>query len=301
MTAVLYDVPGPRARRRVFIGSVIGGLVLLGIAAAVIAKLAAEGQFSEAYWRPFTEPGIQKAILRGLGATLRAAVFAIILALIFGVIFCGARLSNRAVIRIPAVAVIEFFRAVPLLLLILFLYLGFGSEFGKLGNQLDDVLPASVASFLGTDQLAVLAPLVLALMLYNGSVLAEVFRAGILAIPRGQSEAAYAIGLRKSQVMRIILVPQAVKIMLPAIVSQCVVALKDTSLGFIIAYRELIRVGQGIYNANFNIIPTALVIAVIYISLNMAVSALATYLEQRQARRYGRRAVEQVEAAVDVH
>ena len=82
-----------------------------------------------------------------------------------------------------------------------------------------------------------------ALTLYNGAVLAEVFRAGINAVPKGQSEAAYAIGMRKSQVMNIILLPQAVKIMIPAIISQCVVALKDTSLGYLIAAPGLTRVG----------------------------------------------------------
>lgn len=287
MSVVLYDVPGPRARRRALIGSIIGTLVVGGIGAAVVWKLAAEGQFESDLWEPFTDSGYQEALLRGLEATVRAAVFAIILALVFGMVFALARLSERPYVRIPAVTVIEFFRSVPVLLMILFLYLGFADTFDEIGENLEDTLPGWLAEFLDVEQFSTMGPLVIALMLYNGSVLAEVFRAGILAVPKGQAEAAYALGLRKSQVMWLILVPQAVRIMLPAIVSQVVVALKDTALGFIIGYQELVRTGRLIYDQNFNIIPTAIVIAVIFIILNMSLSRFAVWLEKRQRRKFG--------------
>ena len=104
---------------------------------------------------------------------------------------------------------VEFFRAVPVLLLMVFIWYLIG-------------INRDGASFWAV---------VIALTLYNGAVLAEVLRAGVNAVPKGQREAAYAIGMRKSQVMNIVLLPQAVKIMLPAIISQCIVALKDTALG----------------------------------------------------------------------
>src|SRR5262249_44794372 len=157
-----------------------------------------------------------------------------------GMLLCAARLSDHAFVRIPGGVIIEFFRACPLLLLILFFYLAFGKELGTLW------------------------PLVLGLMVYNGAVLAETFRAGINAVPRGEVEAGYSIGLGKSQVTRSILLPQAIRAMLPAIISQCVVALKDTSLGFIISYEELVRRGKGIYESYYNIIPTALVLAAMF-------------------------------------
>lgn len=301
MSAVLYDVPGPRSRQRQRIGGVLGSAAVLAVVALVGWKLAAEGQFAGDLWAPFADPAYQLALLRGLGATVRAAVMAIILALLFGAVFAVARLSSRVWIRVPATVVIEFFRAIPVLMLIFFLFLGFGDSFGALGDAIDEVLPSTVSGILGMDDFDILGPLVVALTLYNGSVLAEVFRAGIHAVPRGQSEAAYAVGLRKNQVMRLILVPQAVRIMLPAIVSQCVVALKDTSLGFVIAYFELVQTGKGIFGANFNIIPTMIVVAAIYITMNMLVSWLAVWLEQRQSRRYGRQAVTAAEQAVDVH
>jgi len=116
-------------------------------------------------------------------------------------------------------------------------------------------------------------------------VLAEVFRAGINAVPRGQSEAAYSIGMRKSQVMSSVLLPQAVAIMLPAIVSQLVVVLKDTSLGFIIAYGDLVFEANGIAEfVNHAIVPLALA-ALIFIAINYSLSRLAIWLEARFARR----------------
>jgi glutamate transport system permease protein len=122
---------------------------------------------------------------------------------------------------------------------------------------------------------------VIALTLYNGSVLAEVFRAGILAVPRGQAEAAYAIGLRKSQVMNSILLPQGVKIMLPAIISQCVVALKDTSLGYAILAPGLTAVGKSIFQQFSNQLQTAIVVASIYIAANLVLTAIATWVQRR--------------------
>jgi glutamate transport system permease protein len=258
--SVLYDLPGPRSVRR---HRAAGGIGLAGIAVVlglVAVKLAQEGQFDASTWRFLTVPGTYRALLDGLLSTLRVAVVAIALALAFGALFAVGRLSDRAVARWPAVAVIEFFRAVPLLLLILFIFLGFSEQLGRFWS------------------------LTLALMLYNGSVLAEIFRAGILSLPRGQSEAAYAIGLRKAQVMRSVLVPQAVRVMLPAIISQSVVALKDTALGLIIAYEELARVGRQLYVFYNNPLAVGVTIAAIYIVINYTLSRLAVALEARQRR-----------------
>jgi glutamate transport system permease protein len=276
VSAVLYDAPGPRNRRRVLVGSIVGGIVVLGVAVVAILRLADQGVFASRQWDPFTDPGVQRFLAQAVWSTVKAAFVAIVLALVFGVIFAAGRLSERLWLRVPAVVVIEFFRAVPLLLLILFLFLGFGDQLSGLGTMVGAQVPNAFGA------------LVVGLMLYNGSVLAETFRAGIAAVPRGQSEAAYSMGLRKSQVMRLILVPQAVRIMLPAIVSQCVVALKDTALGFVIGYEELLRQGKIIYNTYGNIVPTAIVIATIYILINLALSMLASWLERRTRQRGGR-------------
>ncbi|GAA0634834.1 amino acid ABC transporter permease [Sporichthya brevicatena] len=299
MSLVLFDVPGPRARRRARIFSALAIVVFAALVGWVIWRLDQRDQFDSTLWEPFTDRGIQKAIARGLGATIRAALFAIVLALILGILLAAGRLSTRRWLRWPCVAFVEFFRATPVVILILFLFIAFSGDFEPIGDDLSDALPERVAAILGTDQLGTLAPLVIALMLYNGAVLAEVFRAGILAVPKGQREAAAAVGLTERQIMSQVLLPQATRIMLPSIVSQAVVALKDTSLGFIIAYPELVRVGRNIYDTRYNIIPTVIVITIIYVALNMAVDGFARWLERRQARRYSRAAVSQAAAVTD--
>ena len=275
MTAVLFDVPGPRARRRHRIGTVVAGLALAALAGWVLWVLWDKEQITPEQWEPFLEPNIVELLYEGLIDTLTAAAVAIALAVAFGALFAAGRLSDHAAVRWPSIVVIEFFRAVPLLLLIFFLFLGFGGPLGTFWA------------------------LVLGLMLYNGSVLAEIFRAGILSVPRGQSEAGYAIGMRKSQVMRLILAPQAVRSMLPAIISQCVVALKDTALGFIIGAPGIVRDAERIYIAPQynNPLAVGILLAAIFIIINYSLSRLATYLESRM-RREGR-AVIGTEAAAE--
>lgn len=258
--SVLYDVPGPKAARRHRVAGGIGALGLAVVLALVGFKLAEEGQFEARTWEFLTVSGTYEALLEGLISTLRVAVVAIGLSLAFGAVFASARLSELAILRWPAIAVIEFFRAVPLLLLILFVFFGFGNDIGRFWS------------------------LALALMLYNGSVLAEIFRAGIQSVPRGQTEAAYSIGMSKSQAMRLVLAPQAVRIMLPAIIGQSVVALKDSALGLVIAYEELARIGQRLYVFYNNPLAVGVTIAAIYIVINYTLSRIAVALEARQRR-----------------
>jgi len=266
VTSVLYDVPGPRARLRNRLLSVVFTLVILGLLAYIARRFEATGQFDGLKWRQLTLPSIQRELLTGLRATLKAAALATVLALLFGAVFAGARLSDHRLLRWPASAVVELFRAIPLLILIFFWY----------------YVPVQYGHALPT-----LWALVLGLTLYNGSVLAEIFRAGIQAVAKGQSEAAYALGMRKGQVMASILMPQAVRSMLPTIVSQLVVLLKDTALGFIITYPELLSVGKqigGRLTYGFPYLPTYLVVAAIYIAINGLLSITANGLERRTRR-----------------
>jgi glutamate transport system permease protein len=280
MTIPLYDAPGPRARRRILIGSLISAVALAALVAVILQRLSDTGQFREIFWEPFTRASVQRILLRGLGATLRASAVSLVLAILLGLILAVGRLSQRRLLNQASGVVVEFFRALPLVLLIFFAFLG---------------LPR-----LGID-ITAFGALVIGLTLYNGSVLAEIFRAGINAVPKGQTEAAYSIGLRKGAVTRLILVPQGARIMLPAIVSQMVVLLKDSALGFIVAYPELLRSGRRIYTNIGNIIPTAIVIAAIYITINLALTGVATYLERRQRAGGGGRGTQvPVEIGVDV-
>ncbi|NBE92011.1 amino acid ABC transporter permease [Nonomuraea sp. KC401] len=266
-TSVLFDAPGRRGRLRNHALTVVSLIAVAAVVYGVYRGFDAKGQWEGKIWEPFLQwETWEFYIIPGLIGTLRAAAVAAVLALAFGAIFGLARLSDHAWIRVPAGAVVEVFRAIPLLLLIFFIF------------YLAPVL-------MGGGDYAFMA-VVVGLMLYNGSVLAEVVRAGVQAVPKGQSEAAYAVGMRKNQVMRLVLLPQAVTAMMPAIVSQLVVLLKDTALGYIIAYVDLLNTGFKILPARFfgSLIPAAIVIGIIYVALNMALSSLATWLEGRSRR-----------------
>ncbi len=267
-TSVLFDVPGPRGRRRNRLIGLATVVVLGALVAYVIYRFAVTGQFSAQKWSIFQYVAIQRLLLEGLVNTLKAAALATVLALVFGAVFAAGRLSDHAWVRGPAGLVVELFRAIPLLVLIFFFYYGSRPLFGV--------------------ALSPMWALVGGLTLYNGSVLAEVFRAGVLAVPRGQSEAAYALGLRKTQVMTLILLPQAVRSMLPSIVSQLVVLLKDTALGFIITYEELLFVAKQLgtqvqFGSPF--IPAAIVVTVIYVGICMALSRFAGYLARHRPKK----------------
>ena len=263
---MLYDHPGPRAKTRNAVLTAVFGVALLGLLYWIYRKFDEKGQWAAALWEPFTESSTwTDFILPGLWNTLSAAAVAMVLSLVFGLIFSIGRLSDKWWLRIPAGMVVEFFRAVPLLLLMFFIFFG--------------------VPFLTQRPMSVFWAVVIGLTLYNGSVLAEAFRAGIRSVPRGQSEAGYAMGMRKSQVMQHILVPQAARAMLPVIVSQLVVLVKDTALGYIVGYTELLQSGVNNLAANYgNVVAAAIVIGAIFIVVNSALTATAGWLERRTRR-----------------
>jgi glutamate transport system permease protein len=267
--AVLYDVQGPKARRRVLITSLVGAALLLVLLAVAAQRLATNGQFEYEKYEPFfTEPVLyEQLLLVGLKNTLIAAAYALVLALLLGTLLAFGRLSHRAFVRIPATLVVEVFRGLPLLLLILGLFLGFPAVTGT--------------------RLSALWALVIGLTLYNGAVIAEIIRAGVLSVPKGQSEAALATGLGRGQTLRLILLPQAVRTMLPALISQLVVLLKDTSLGFVIGYLEILRISGRLVQTLDNPIQMGLFVAMVYIIINGLLSLLARYVESRQRRTVG--------------
>ncbi|MEV0768379.1 amino acid ABC transporter permease [Nocardia salmonicida] len=262
--SVLFDAPGPRARLRHNLYSVLVVVVLVGAGWWLYDAFADKGQFTAAKWKPFLESEIWETyLLPGLEGTLTAAAISIVGSVFFGMIFGILRLSDHAWVRWVAGTIVELARAIPVLILMIFLFAVFGDY---------DLFPS--------DQLA-LAAVVIALTIYNSAVIAEIVRAGIKSLPKGQTEAAVALGLRKNQLMRLILLPQAITVMLPALVSQMVVVLKDTALGYQITYVELVRSGQQEGASMQNTIPALIVVALIMISLNMALSFLATTLEKR--------------------
>jgi glutamate transport system permease protein len=266
-TSILFDIPGPRARRRNLLIGVAGSAVILAALFYVLYRFNETGQFSAQKWEIFEYKQPQVTIFKGFLNTLKAAGIAAVLALALGISLAAARISDRAWLRVPSFWFVETFRAVPLILLMFLFYYGTPS----LGLRVSP-----------------LWAVVLGLTLYNGSVFAELFRAGIASVPRGQSEAAYALGLRKTQVMTSVLVPQAIRAMLPAIISQLVVLLKDTALGFLVTYDELLKQLKQLATAQqfeFPLIPLVIVGGAIYVTTCLLLSWFATWLERRLSRR----------------
>jgi glutamate transport system permease protein len=233
----------------------------------IYSQLQTKGQLQAEKWQPFLTSNLWvNFILPGVQGTLTAAAISIVLAGVLGVLLGVGRLSHTVPIRWVCSVVVEFFRAVPVLVMMIFAYFLYAAY---------DVFPSKHLA---------LAGVVTGLTLYNGAVIAEIVRAGVNALPRGQSEAAYAVGLTWGQTMRSILLPQAITSMLPVLISQLVVVLKDTAIGFIITFVEMVRQGTQIGATYGNYIPALMVIAVLMITVNFALSELAIWLEGRLRR-----------------
>jgi glutamate transport system permease protein len=275
---VLYDAPGPRARIRNRVLAAIGAVLVIGAILLILRAMAATNQLTAAMWLPFVDPESWTAyLIPGLIGTLIAAAISVVLAIIFGVLLGMGRLSQLKVLRIVCGAFVEFFRAVPVLIMMLFAY-----YFGLFVLQISgDALP--------------LFGVVVGLTFYNSCVIAELVRSGVHSLPKGQREAGWAIGLTPTQTLTSVLLPQAITAMLPSIISQLVVILKDSALGYNIAYLELLRQGQNLATFKGNLIPTLIVLALIYIAINYGLTKIASGVERRL--REGKRRITPVASA----
>lgn len=272
--SVLFDAPGPKSRVRHAIIAVVGGVIIAALLFFVIRGMAQTGQLEAAKWTPFLDPESWTSyLLPGLRGTLQAAAASVVLALVFGIAFGMGRLSHLAPIRILCGVYVEFFRAVPVLMMMFFAYF-FGLFILKISG---DGLP-----FFGV---------LVGLTFYNSSVIAELVRSGVGSLPKGQREAGWAIGMTQNQTLFSILLPQAITAMLPSIISQLVVVLKDSALGYNIVYLELLREGGNLATFRGNLIPTLIVLAVMYIVMNYALTRVASAVEQRLRRARGSAAV----------
>ena len=270
-STVLFDTPGPKARRRSLIFSIISLVIVAGIVLWAILTLAAPGQssgitlpgsFDPSRWDIFTDPRVWRDIGLGALATLKAAAVAAVLALAIGIAFSILRTSASAWMRIAATVVLEFFRGMPVLLLMLFILLA--SSFGAFWA------------------------VVLGLAAYNGAIIGEILRAGIASLPRGQREAGLSLGLTRLQTKSFIEYPRAFRQMLPVIVAQLVVLLKDTSLGYIVGYNELIRTtmnNMSSFYGNRYLLSLFIVTLVTYLAINLSLSAVARRLARRREAR----------------
>ncbi|WP_010204228.1 amino acid ABC transporter permease [Salinibacterium sp. PAMC 21357] len=264
VASYLYEVPGPRGRRRIIIGSIISALIIAGVIGAGLWQFGSRGQLDADKWTPFLDLAIWKYLGVGLLGTLQAAAIVAILGASFGTLLALGRVSKVRWLSWLCAGYIEIARTVPVLLLIYLMLFG---------------LPQLGINF------PVLWKLAIPLTLANAAVFAEIVRAGILSLPRGQAEAAFSLGLRSSQVMRLVVLPQAVRNVTPSLITQLVSLMKDTSLGFIVAFTELLYRGQVLSSFNHLLIQTYLVVTIIYLLVNGSLSGLASRLQKKPGRR----------------
>lgn len=272
---VLYDLPGPRAKRRQTILAIIVGLAALAVIALVLMRLNAQGQFSGDLWAPLVNPSnedfaaVWGLIADGFVNTMKAAVLAIGFSLAVGTVIGVSRLMLGKYGRIPIVGFIELFRGLPVVISIYF------------ASRVLPDLGLNLSGWPGGEGLWFV---VIGLTVYNSVILAEILRSGVNALPKGQREAASAIGLSNLATMRLILLPQAVRIMLPALISQLVVILKDTSLAAVLGvYPELLNSAKYIYLNLDNPIQALFVVGTIFVAINFGLSKLATFVEDRMS------------------
>ena len=283
MSSVLFDAPGPRARRNSYLWSAVAVVAIAGVLYLGARRLADNGQFESELWAPLFDPrhedfpAVWRVVREGFLHNLEAAFLAMLFSLTIGTLLAVTRVTAAARVRWLVVGFIELFRGIPVVIAIFFA---------------SRVLPE-----FGVD-LPTLWYLVIGLTAYNSVVIAEIIRAGLNAVPHGQAEAAEAVGLTRGQALRIVLLPQAVRIMLPALISQLVVVLKDTALGFIIAFEDLLRNSGFIGQELDNPLQAYLLAAIIFIAVNIALSRLAVYLEARLSRG-SRRAAQVTEMTTD--
>lgn len=274
--AVLYDVPGPVARRNTAIGTAVTGLVLVGVAVLVVIGLGANGQLDGAKWGPLFNPGnryflaVWRALGVGLASTLAAAALTLVFALTIGTLLAVVRLASRPALRRPVVGLIELLRGLPVVITIYFA--------SRVLPEIGVALPP-------------LWYLVIGLTAYNCVIIAEIVRSGVAALPRGQTEAALAVGLTRVAALRLILLPQAFRIMLPALISQLVVIVKDTSLGFVVfGFSEFVRTANTVIQffggqEGINLaLQMYLAVALVFILINYSLGRVAGFVQRRLAR-----------------
>ncbi|MFF4749434.1 amino acid ABC transporter permease [Streptomyces sp. NPDC002514] len=255
----LFDVPGPRGRRRIALATVVSLLVIAGFVAAALHQFAAGGQLDAAKWQLFGQWPVLKYLLTGLWATVEVTLVSGAIALPLGALLALARLARTPLLRIPATVYVEVLRAVPLLLLV------YAFLFGLPGTGV---------------QMSLFWMLVWPIVITNSAVFAEIFRAGVRAVPKGQSEAGAALGFGHWSTMRLIVLPQAIRQTAPALVSQLVRLLKDSTLGYVVSFPELLQSAKVLGEFNHTVIQSFLVVALAFVIVNVALAFSASRLER---------------------
>ena len=255
----LFGAPSPRARTISLLLSVVTACLLVLLAVGIAYQFHSAGQLDAPFWEFFALPTTWAFLGKGLLGTLASSAMAAVIALSFGLLLLLGRLSPLRLLRWPSVALIEFLRGTPTLLLIYVCFL---------------VLPV-----LGI-KLSTYWMLTLPIGLSTAAVVAEVYRAGVLAVPHGQTDAARSLGMTEAQVFFYIVFPQAIRFIVPALVAQLVIVVKDTTFGYVVTYGELMQNAKVLVANYHSLVPVYLVVAALYCLVNCAISAASKRLSK---------------------
>lgn len=263
-TQVLFDAPGPKGRRRILLLSVLSVVVILALLAAAVWQFHINGQLDPNKWIVYLRVDYLAFLGHGLWGTLKVTALAALVAFPFGLLLALARLSRVKLLSTIATVWIEFYRGIPMLLVVYAFLLA---------------LPAFGVTF------PRFWMLVIPMILVSSASTAEVFRAGINAVDRGQHEAAAAIGLSRRDAMLSVVLPQAVRLVLPSLILALVTLLKDSTLGYVVSYNELQFQGKTLVSITRYLVQTYLVVSLIYIVINFLLTRVALALDARMKAR----------------
>ena len=256
---ILFAAPSQQARKLTRVASAFAAAVLVLMAAAIVSRFHSAGQLEPRLWKFFALPTTWAFLGKGLLGTLASAAMAAVIALALGLVLLLGRLAKPRLVRWPSIAVIEFLRGTPTLLLIYVCFLALPSVGIKLPTYWMLTLPVGLST---------------------AAVVAEVYRAGVLAVPRGQTDAARSLGLTEAQVFRHIVFPQALRYIVPALVAQLVIVVKDTTFGYVVTYGELMQNAKVLIANYSSLVPVYLVVAALYCLVNYAISRASKRLGQ---------------------
>lgn len=257
---VLYEAPGPKTHRRMVVGTIVSALVVLWLVYLVWHQFYVTGQFAPRYWSFFAQWPTWRFLIDGFRGTIAVAVTAGVISLVLGMLLMLGRVSENRALSAVCRVVIDFFRGVPSLLLIYFFFLIVPQYGIKMPSFWMLTLPVALAA---------------------AGVLAEVFRAGVNAVPKGQVEAAYSLGLTRGKVMRRIVLPQAIHYVIPSLISQLVVVVKDTTVAYVVSYPDLMQNARVLITSYDSLVSVYFVVAIIYILINYAINQASAYVSRR--------------------
>ncbi len=257
---VLYEAPGPKTHRRMVVGTIVSALVVLWLVYLVWHQFYVTGQFAPRYWSFFAQWPTWRFLIDGFRGTIAVAVTAGVISLVLGMLLMLGRVSENRALSAACRVVIDFFRGVPSLLLIYFFFLIVPQYGIKMPSFWMLTLPVALAA---------------------AGVLAEVFRAGVNAVPKGQVEAAYSLGLTRGKVMRRIVLPQAIHYVIPSLISQLVVVVKDTTVAYVVSYPDLMQNARVLITSYDSLVSVYFVVAIIYILINYAINQASAYVSRR--------------------